>query len=115
VSNLDIDLVLAKRIVSFMNNLLQIDRNTIQLLIDCRVPCNKELAEHPTVQVLHSKELNLNFVGLLGVLNGLCGTYDNGLAAVAIMTDNNLIDKFVFTVPEIDDSGQPTGKMKVGV
>lgn len=105
MSNQDIDLVLAKRIVNFMNELLQLDRNAIVNLINTRMVCNKELAEHPTVQVTGQGD---DVVGILGVLNGLCGIYDNGFGAIAVVTDNiKGIQKFSVIVPDKD-----TGDMK---
>ena len=75
---------LAEQIVAFMNELLTLDPVAVSRLVSARVACNKELADHPTVQV---GALDLTFegatdrvhdVGLLGILNGLCGNYDDG-------------------------------------
>lgn len=107
MSNMDIDLVLAKRIVNFMNSLLEIDRDAIVNLVNARMLCNKELEEHPTVQVTGTND---SVVGILGILNGLCGIYDNGYGAIAAYFDEeNKLERFIFAVPDKD-----TGLMKEG-
>jgi len=42
-----------------------------------RVPCNKKLADHPSVQV-HSDGVNVHLVGMVGIINGIFGMYDDG-------------------------------------
>jgi len=69
------DLALAQRIVDFLNSLLEHDRPTIAALLANRVPCSRQLADHPTVQV--AVQHGGYHVGLLGLLNGLCGTYED--------------------------------------
>lgn len=63
---------LAQRICDFLNELLEIDRPAIASLIANRVPCNQALADHPTVQA--GAQHGGFHVGMLGLLNGLCGT-----------------------------------------
>lgn len=74
-----IDYDMAERVVNFMNELLRIDRNAITNLISHRVPCNCTLADHPTVQVDGREGCK---VGMLGVLNGLCGIDEDGYGGV---------------------------------
>jgi hypothetical protein len=62
---------LAQRICDYLNGLLLLDRNAIACLIANRVPCNQGLADHPTVQA--GAQHGGFHVGLLGILNGLCG------------------------------------------
>lgn len=62
---------LAARVVEFLNELLKLDRPAVAALIANRVPCNEELANHPSVQV--AAQHGGYHVGMLGVLNGLCG------------------------------------------
>jgi hypothetical protein len=71
-----VDLVLAQRVVDYLNELTELDRVAVGALISNRVPCNLELANHPTCQVMAQN--GGNHVGLLGLLNGLCGVYDDG-------------------------------------
>jgi hypothetical protein len=71
-----VDLELANRVVLYLNQLTESDRPAIAALITNRVPCNKELASHPTCQV--GQQHGGYNVGILGVLNGVCGVYDDG-------------------------------------
>lgn len=67
------------RLVSFLNDMLAIDPSAIALLVSHRVPCNTHMAEHPTVQVGSTAGKNAsNTIGILGLLNGFCGTIDDG-------------------------------------
>lgn len=75
------DMELAQRFVDFLNELVEIDRPAVASLIANRVPCNRELADHPTVQAgVRSDGFT---VGLLGLINGLCGIDQNGQGPVA--------------------------------
>lgn len=71
-----VDLDLAKRVVDYLNGLVVLDKPCIGALITNRIPCNQALADHPTCQV--SAQHGGCYVGLLGLLNGLCGIYDDG-------------------------------------
>lgn len=73
---MSVNLEIAQSIVDRLNSALELDRNAIACLIANRVPCNQALAEHPTVQV-GAQHGGFN-VGMLGILNGLCGVYDDG-------------------------------------
>lgn len=64
------DLVLARRICDYLNDLAEHDRPAIAALIANRVPCNRKLAEHPTCEC--GKQHGGFNVGWLGILNGLC-------------------------------------------
>lgn len=64
----------AERIVRVLNRALMADPNAIQALIDNRVPCNRELADDPEIQV--GTQDNGFEVGMLGILNGITGTID---------------------------------------
>lgn len=82
---------LATRIVDFLNELIAIDPTAVALLLLNRVPCNSDLADHPTVQVDALPSGTGYRVGLLGILNGLCGTDNRGLGAVAVEIDKDTI------------------------
>ena len=73
--------------VAFLNELLERDRPAIAALIANRVPCNKRLAEHPSVQV-GAQHGGYN-VGLLGLLNGLCGVRENGYGLIAAIFEGD--------------------------
>jgi hypothetical protein len=63
--------------VELLNGMLEADRDAITVLITKRVLCNENLANHPTVQV-HDYDNGTPSVGLLGILNGIFGIYDEG-------------------------------------
>jgi hypothetical protein len=64
-------------LIEFLNGLLEVDRRAITRLVATRVLCGSALGEHPTVQVGVLKGVGLE-VGMLGVLNGFCGVFDEG-------------------------------------
>jgi hypothetical protein len=82
-----IDLHTAQRLVDFLNDALQTDPSAISLLVNNRVPCNQAMLEHPTIQC------GTITVGLLGLLNGFVGVYDEGKrkgwGAIAAITEED--------------------------
>jgi hypothetical protein len=62
--------------IEILNSIVEVDRSALSNLINQRVLCNEILAGHLTVQV--SCVNGENKVGLLGILNGLFGTFDSG-------------------------------------
>lgn len=83
---------LAATICAFMNDVALVDRTALLELINNRVPCSEALAKHPTVQV--ARDEFTARVGLLGILNGLCGVYDDDTGALCAVTDEDSL-KFV--------------------
>lgn len=84
--------------IRFLNGLLELDSDAIARLIEVRVPCNKALAEHPTVQTLAEKKIYS--VGLLGILNGYIGIDADGWGFIcAVFDDSNKLTKFIRTPP----------------
>jgi hypothetical protein len=75
---------LAKRVCSYLNELLAADPRAVRSLVENRVPCNEALAAHPTCQV-HAD----GFVGLLGLLNGLCGKQADGWGYIVAFLDED--------------------------
>ena len=88
---------LTEQIIVYLNQLLQTDPQAIANLIHHHTPCNQALAQHPTVQVRGYGPIAPT-VGLLGILNGLCGTYDDepkkgfGPITMTLADDNTIID-----------------------
>jgi hypothetical protein len=69
--------VLARQVVEFLNDLFQQDPHAIEDLVEQRVRCNDILAAHPTVPVQDPKDGEGGaLLGILGILNGLCGAWD---------------------------------------
>jgi len=79
--------ITSSEVVEFLNQLLEADRPAVAALIANRVPCNQVLADHPTVQVgvVHGGFS----VGMLGIINGLFGTYPDGFGCIAAWYDEN--------------------------
>jgi len=65
------------KVVTYLNELVSLDREAIEHLVETRVQCNKDLADHPHVQVSEDEEGNF-LVGLLGIVNGLMGVQPEG-------------------------------------
>lgn len=86
-----IDEALAERVITLLNELVEIDRDAIEKLVNYRVACNRKLGEHPTVQV--GIEDDVHRVGLVGILNGVVGVDDylNGAVAVEYGKDGKLV------------------------
>lgn len=63
---------IADQIAALMNAALTADPDAINALLATRVPCNKALADHPTVQV--GRESDGWTLGPVGLLNGIAGT-----------------------------------------
>jgi hypothetical protein len=81
-----IDKKLATRIIAFLNDLLKYDREGLSKLFSTRVRCNKKLGEHPTVQTgLKGQAYR---VGILGILNGLCGVDDRAWGGIVMTIDD---------------------------
>ncbi|KKN88349.1 hypothetical protein LCGC14_0249120 [marine sediment metagenome] len=78
-----IDFERAQVIVDYLNGLLELDRPAVAALIANRVPCNKALADHPTCQVV--AQHGSCHVGLLGILNGLCGKDKRGWGGIVVV------------------------------
>jgi hypothetical protein len=70
---LDVEATLA-----FLNELTALDPKAMEALVGLRAPCNEALLNHPTVQVTDYHDDKIPRVGILGLLNGLFGTYEDG-------------------------------------
>lgn len=85
---------LVDHIIETMNELLVRDPRAISALIETRVYCSEAIADHPTVQV--SADKGRPTLGLLGILNGLCGTRSDGSGHIAAeFEDSGRISQFV--------------------
>ncbi len=67
--------------VDFLNELLRLDPHAMGELMGTHVKCNKDLADHPSVQVTAEDRPR---VGLLGLVNGYLG---HKRAQVVMLTD----------------------------
>ena len=73
---------LVDEFVYFLNDTLAHDQGAITALCLHRVQCGKALVTHPTVQVRVVKDdvsQSMDYsVGLLGIMNGFLGSFDDG-------------------------------------
>ena len=85
--------------ISFLNELIKLDKAAMTALAETRVLCNESLANHPTVQVSTAPEGEK--VGLLGILNGLFGVDEKGWGFItAVFDDDGQIIEFRETTHE---------------
>lgn len=68
-------------VIEVMNDLFKTDPEAMHNLAESRVPCNNALRMHPTAQVIVTE--GKNRIGLIGVLNALCGCDKNGIGFIA--------------------------------
>jgi hypothetical protein len=72
-----------EQLCDYLNHLTQIDRDALANLIEQRVECNEDLADHPHVVCQTNDKTGTVSVGLLGILNGMlegpriCAVYDD--------------------------------------
>lgn len=68
--------------IQVLNRFVAADPGAMRDLVESRVLCNQKLADDPTCQVADVPGSAIGSpvyqVGLVGVLNGLCGKYDEG-------------------------------------
>lgn len=77
-------------VIELFNELIEIDNPAFGALVANRVPCNEELANHPTVQV--GVQNGGYRVGLIGIVNGMFGVDENGYGPIALnFEDSNLV------------------------
>lgn len=74
----------AEEMVKVLNDAFKKDPKAIEMLFGVRVPCNKQLSEHPTIQVGKFEDSNFWLVGMIGIINGYCGTNKDGWGYVGI-------------------------------
>lgn len=70
--------------ITYLNSLVEADPEAVLQLIEQRVPCNIQLANHPRCQVVAG---NPSQVGLLGILNGLFGADEDQWGTIASVSD----------------------------
>lgn len=99
------DVELAQRICDLLNDMLARDRPAVAAMVANRISCRAALADHPTVQV--AAQHGGFHVGLLGVLNGLCGLHAGGIGPICAVFDGpdeaTLKDLMTFRLTKPED------------
>ncbi len=74
-----VDRELAQHVVATLERLRVLDPAAMEALVRARVPCGPAFGDAPDVQVgvCDGTDGHLE-VGVLGVLNAICGSYDDG-------------------------------------
>ncbi|HEV8702573.1 MAG TPA: hypothetical protein VGV60_14970 [Candidatus Polarisedimenticolia bacterium] len=93
-------MVFAQDVVDLLNDASTKDAKAVRALIAARVECNAALGEHPTIQTgkIGGRRLSRSTgvggyeVGLLGILNGIFGTFDNGWGCITAICDEHAPD-----------------------
>ena len=67
-------------LITYLNRLLELDRTFVTELIGRRVHCNREIADHPSIQTRRTSREVVHQCTILGVLNGFCGILDDPAA-----------------------------------
>lgn len=105
---------LAERIVALLNEAFESDFAALQTLMCTRVPCNLELANHPSIQIGETLTDRGDFyhLGTLGLINGLLrdGRYQVAMAWEPVETAFNELNtsRLVgFRVVEFNEDGIP--------
>lgn len=88
VKNPGLNLKLANEIVDMLNGTYPFDNSVLNALVYNRVPCSEHLANHRTIQVV-TKEDGTFEVGILGILNGLCGVNSEGYGPIVAIKDES--------------------------
>ncbi len=76
------------KVIESLNAALKADPAAIQALVDNGVPCNRALADHPTVQVRETGP-DTFMVGALGLINGVVEPLTGERVAVVISDDGD--------------------------
>ena len=80
--------------IDLLNQLVAADPKAALGLVEQRVGCAQELAEHPTIQVWQP-EGEEPTVGILGVINGMFGTDEAGWGPIAaVFEDDGTLSRF---------------------
>lgn len=89
-----VDKQTAHRAIEILNFIIENDPDAALALLETRFPCNEVVADHPSIQV-QQKEDGTCEVGLLGILNGVAGSYGDeggkfkGWGPVCVEYDEN--------------------------
>lgn len=93
-----------KEVITFLNECLKCDPDAISSLFSIRVACNKNMANHPTLQVAGLSD-NYFIFGIMGLLNGIFGSDENGWGHIAADVEGSKILRF--SEISIKDIGGP--------
>ena len=92
--------ITAQDACDLLNELLMLDYGCTASLIMHQECCNDAVAKHPFVQVQCYKKDKYPLLGIVGVINGMFGTREDGMGAICYEIDvNDKILGFKITPP----------------
>jgi hypothetical protein len=96
--------------VRVLNELLEADPEAMKALFECRVPCNRAMGGHPTVQVaLREGADKTDFdngyeVGVMGIINAIFGAIPDGRGYLCFYQDKSGVTPIThFGVTDADE------------
>jgi len=92
--------VTPQEVVDFLNVLILQDPDAINTLFVTRVPCNENLAKHPTLQVMPGSIKGTYYCRVIGIINGIFGADEQGSGCIA-MNGQKIGSKFVVSGFEV--------------
>ncbi len=96
--------ITVKEAVAVLNDMLKMDPIATKALMTNRVTCNDELANHPTIQVLWTKEMERPEVGALGIINGLFGVDKGDSGPIQVITEGDKAIEFKVVTYDDDEN-----------
>jgi hypothetical protein len=78
-------------VLELLNEAFKIDPEFMQQLVTTRFPCNKAMADHPTIQVHCYGDASIEEpkAGFLGLINGMIGVDENISGPIAANFDES--------------------------
>jgi hypothetical protein len=83
-----------QEVVDFLNALILQDPKAVNTMFVARVPCNENLAKHPTVQVMPGNIKGTHYCGVMGIINGIFGADEQGYGCIS-MKGQKIGNKFI--------------------
>lgn len=98
-----------RRMVAFLNSLVEADREWMSKLLDHHPACNDAIYFHPSVQCFGPDEPGGQRAGLLGLLNGFYGTRGKpvgyGFLGIDWDAEKKQVVRFVYTPDSAKQNG----------
>lgn len=90
--------VTAQQVCDLLNEAAHLDADAIRSLVASRVYCNDALNAHATIQTGRCVNGGHCEVGILGILNGLFGTFADGWGCIHAVLDDDPAIRIRFEV-----------------
>jgi hypothetical protein len=84
-------------VIDLLNEASKLDPTAIHALVNYHVPCNYELADHPTIPVGVTEDGDPE-IGLLAIINGLFGVDEDVRGSVIAEFPNGPLEPLMFSL-----------------